>query len=149
MRRLFAILSAVSLLLGAATVVLWVRSHVGGDEWNLSADGADPFWWASSEAGQLLVIRQSQAGDGPAEWTGFAFAGVTYTDARTLMNVGVPYWALAVALAVLPVWWVVRARRRRRLNRPGRCPACGYDLRATPGRCPECGAVPARSNEPV
>ena len=26
----------------------------------------------------------------------------------------------------------------------GRCPACGYDLRATPGRCPECGKEAVR-----
>ena len=40
-----------------------------------------------------------------------------------------------------PFWW----RRRRLVRRvvAGRCPACGYDLRATPGRCPECGRAAA------
>jgi hypothetical protein len=37
--------------------------------------------------------------------------------------------------------WRSRVRADRRL-REGRCPACGYDLRATPGRCPECGRPP-------
>jgi len=35
--------------------------------------------------------------------------------------------------------WII-ARRRR--HDPGRCPTCGYDLRASPDRCPECGEVP-------
>ena len=33
--------------------------------------------------------------------------------------------------------------RRSRRTPPGRCPQCGYDLRATPDRCPECGAAAA------
>jgi hypothetical protein len=56
--------------------------------------------------------------------------------------VSVPYWAVVLAAAVMPLlWWrsFVQRRRRLRRERAQLCPACGYDLRATPGRCPECG----------
>jgi len=54
----------------------------------------------------------------------------------------IPAWAVALPLAVLPAVSIRRALRRRRTSHritQGRCPRCGYDLRATPGCCPECG----------
>ena len=57
--------------------------------------------------------------------------------------VAVP-WVLIVALLGLPpaayIVATFRRVRRARRDREGRCPACGYDLRASPGKCPECGA---------
>jgi hypothetical protein len=51
----------------------------------------------------------------------------------------IPDWCLVVVAALLPAGrffgWHIRWHRRK----AGRCPRCGYDLRATPGRCPECG----------
>jgi hypothetical protein len=44
---------------------------------------------------------------------------------------------------VVPAAWllppVLRRWRRGRRMTVGRCPECGYDLRATPAACPECG----------
>ena len=54
-----------------------------------------------------------------------------------------PYGAICAALLALPAaraGTLLILRRRRLLL--GRCPACGYDLRATTGRCPECGDSP-------
>jgi hypothetical protein len=53
-----------------------------------------------------------------------------------------PFWFLAALFGVLPFRWA-RVRRRTKRASAGRCPTCGYDLRATPDRCPECG-TPAR-----
>ena len=74
----------------------------------------------------LLGLRV-RTGDG-------AVCGIWPSGQRTLVVIPpwVPCLAAAVALAA------PAARRRRR---PGHCPQCGYDLRASAGRCPECGAA--------
>jgi hypothetical protein len=60
------------------------------------------------------------------------FGGISsYTSIR------IPYWAIFALLLAIPV-----ARMWRRLSaksRPGHCPKCNYDLRASKDRCPECG----------
>jgi hypothetical protein len=56
--------------------------------------------------------------------------------------VTVPYWLLAIGTAILPAvvgMRLAKAARRRRRERAGMCPTCGYDLRGGGGICPECG----------
>jgi hypothetical protein len=80
-------------------------------------------------------------------YSGGSFLGFGYVSGSSssglTRGIGVPHWSLALLFAILPVLRVRGATRSRRHHRAGRCPTCGYDLRATPDRCPECGAVPA------
>jgi hypothetical protein len=61
-----------------------------------------------------------------------------------MVTVTVPHWFVAGLLAMFPTWWFLGRRRQiiaDARRREGRCPACGYDLRASPQRCPECGSA--------
>jgi hypothetical protein len=52
---------------------------------------------------------------------------------------------LLVIAPIAAVWSLVHAIRSwRQFRKPGHCPKCGYDLRATPDRCPECGWAVSR-----
>ena len=62
--------------------------------------------------------------------------GATVT-ARVTATV-LPLWPIAL-LAVPALFGLARGRHARRWAAAGRCPGCGYDLRASAARCPECG----------
>jgi hypothetical protein len=130
LRRLFTVLSALSLPLCVAVLVLWVRSLLQLDQVKLGP--ADRFTALRSERGDLAILRGSYTPDG-----------------RLLLRdkvVRVPYLGVAVLAAVLPAAWLLQAQweRLRQRKEQGLCRVCGYDLRATPGRCPECGSPPQR-----
>jgi hypothetical protein len=59
------------------------------------------------------------------------------------VRVGIPHGLVVAAASCLPAIWIVLWARRFSAElsrrRSGRCPGCGYDLRASHGRCPECG----------
>jgi hypothetical protein len=58
-----------------------------------------------------------------------------------------PYWPPVLVTAILPMLFLYRLRRARRLAAKGLCRRCGYDLRASTERCPECGTAIPRPAE--
>jgi hypothetical protein len=122
-RRLFTVLSALSLVLFLATAVLGVRGIRGGDEYIVTTGGR--LWWLISYRGSVHLHCAARPGLG---WE--------------LRSVTIPLWMPLVLSGVAPaVLFATRARARRRRLASGFCTRCGYDLRATPGRCPECGTA--------
>lgn len=57
------------------------------------------------------------------------------------ITIAFPLWPIVLPAAFCNLLWLWFTRPNR--PRPGFCPKCNYDLRATPDRCPECG-----QNEP-
>jgi hypothetical protein len=170
-RRLFTVLSALSLLLCVAVAVLWVRSYLRSDElvWTAEQvrDGvvlatrdtrlrSSRGWWSHSE-----FVDRDEWRDGPLtdrierrsfEWRRTPRSlDVQFSATRFGGELPVPYWLICLVLLLplgirfrRPVLRCVSSEYRERERRSfGLCPACGYDLRATPDRCPECGTSPA------
>jgi len=160
MRRLLRILlnaaTAVSLVLGVATVVLGVGSFWRRYDVSLFAPDGRCFtlalyrggcyaWREAALSGRWQFTHSSLPADAHAalEHQDFSFAGFGYTgEPQSSKGWGlrlwrVPTWSLAAGLAVTCRFLV----RKRRRPPAGVCVNCGYDLRATPERCPECGTM--------
>jgi hypothetical protein len=170
MRRTLEILfngmAALSLVLCAATVVLWVWSYwarlgvaatapqlhcdlgVTRGEVYMLLDHKNDQWpaavnwkWQNGPPIDMLLNLARYGPQAHPPVAGFFLA--RWSGMRISTAVPMPF--VVAPLALLPYAAMARhMRRRRRLRRSaeGRCLACGYDLRATPGRCPECGETP-------
>jgi hypothetical protein len=165
-RRLLYVLTALSLLLCVAAGALWVRSQRGGA--TLTWSGGGRWRFVTAYPGYLIAgdVPDPSGGGGGVRllpravelnitWSrttwSYSAAGVGYVTSPIPGGgadryLAVPFWLLVAVLAPLPAARAgVSARHRLRLRTAahrigtGRCPTCGYDLRATPDRCPECG----------
>jgi hypothetical protein len=182
-RRVFTFASSLSLLMCAASVIVWLLSFFAfapiGQYWTTSWDGNGSGWaghgWIALD-GSLHLLRDNRTVNPPPTSAGDHYShsgidplpgaqprqtnwGFAYVNkisgwrepdlgrrvTVTTQQLSLPAWLPAILFSVLPVRWLTNVMRQRRLRRLGRCPACGYDLRATPDRCPECGrAIPIR-----
>ena len=146
LRRLFNLLTLLSLLLCVAAVALCVRIYVKADfvgykrpEGGLALISVRGAAWIG--CGQSYNVPEfyfrsdaaSRWGVSDSAWWPFDWV---HDRAKGTWSAVIPHW-LGLAFAAPAAVMLMRRHGRRR---PGHCPTCGYDLRATPDRCPECGA---------
>ena len=173
-RRLLNLVTALSMLLCVAVVVLWVRSYWVTDCFQL-ADASD-YTAVVSSRGIFLVRRDVLPPRSPnsfsasametyhwsrrppedlavylpstveGEWNlfGLSLSRGRWLDADRRLIV-IPAWPLAAILALASLPGIRARLVARRATVQHLCPSCGYDLRATPGKCPECGTPTATS----
>ena len=165
-RRIFRIVSAMSLLLCLSCLAMWVWSGLWSD--NLIVYGVGRTSAFTSECGNLTLWTESRRPPALREdawvWQVFPKSQTWYLNwpryqASTATrnssvfserSLRLPYWMLTLATGIVPglwlrSWWSCYGVRKRR--HAGRCEMCGYDLRATPHRCPEYG-TPALTQPP-
>jgi hypothetical protein len=131
-------------------ITLWILGPLQATAhrpWQLGSNT----WIIVLPGDSIHCLVQWQGGLSSEGRTLYSFCGVRVVSQSWLASGGVlsairvvvPFWLLAVLLAIAPSLWTYQRRRRRRADAGDRCANCGYDLRATPDRCPECGTATA------
>jgi hypothetical protein len=165
LRRItFNALNMVSLVLCMGAVALWVRSYYRSDFIWCGYSGQPSYYSLQAARGQTRLgmaqfkietywgVVGSSSGHvsivaGEMLPLPHSFIGLGFGRAPELPwypiapAADVPLWIIAAVFAVLPTIRLYRRLQTRRGVICGRCPSCGYDLRASPSQCPECGAV--------
>jgi hypothetical protein len=166
-RRVFTLLSALSMVLCVAVAILWVRGRSRTYRTGWVNAGGTLNWWIECSGGEAMTccdlypsrqFHPGQAGwifeneDGtrnyqiflivvkPTIQVGRFAAGRDKTTGHDRMLVIAPSWVLVLGTSFLPAAYILRYRHNRN-KQAGCCTTCGYDLRASPDRCPECGTV--------
>lgn len=158
MRRIFNILSAVSLVLCLAVGVCWVRSYWRFD--TLIWTKGTRYLAVQSREGYFVFLQQPNGtvqgwrfSDQPLTKRGISkvvnslgfrtHAGIM-TSKGLVRDAIVPMWFPTLVLAIGSIG-IVRKVFGAGAHPAGHCRKCGYDLRASEGRCPECGTEMTRA----
>jgi len=163
-RRLFSIVTVMSLLLCVVSVAMWVRSLSYWDELGFNGDSVQ--MGAAYVDGWFGLGIQGGFGEGwycgstridnqiDIDWIfdtlhevsdyNLSFAGVHFFQNIEGNNwlVFIPIWMTTLLTLPAPILWLIFFRKNSRRYRlaHGLCGGCGYDMRASEWACPECGA---------
>jgi hypothetical protein len=178
LRRLFALTSALSLVLLIGACVTWAASYGFAYEvefvpktredirfgetklWDETSIG--PTFNLVNNQSHHLTIRRGRVRyeriwyfrDGIAGWRQEISripSYILYDNGEVRKRVTIPLWLISGIIAVVPVSHVIAHRLQQRCHHGRICSKCGYDMRASPDRCPECGSIARnekRSAEP-
>jgi hypothetical protein len=157
-----------SALASIAVIVLWARSHRNARADYVEYISSTRLYGFYFHRDQLLVTTNPGVGidhrdftyedsEGSGIFDGefdrfiaepkpywFSWRSRPCVSGRRQTELWIPAWFLLLATSLPALLWIRRFRARLKRVRPGHCPHCGYDLRATPDRCPECGREAAQ-----